>query len=81
MKATFVFYFGFLSTILFVSAEYAFEKYTSGSINVKNDLTLTNNMKSLLQLNLTYNESKKAYELLQGLKLSYENYSKEVKNM
>lgn len=49
--------------------------------NVKQDFDLVKNMQNFLQLNISYNESKEAYDFLQKLKISYQNYSKEITNM
>ena len=51
------------------------------TIKIEKDRVFAENMRNLLQLNITYNESKEAFELLQNLKSSYQNYSEQIKNM
>lgn len=45
------------------------------------DLLMVKNFKNLLSLNISYDESKQAYDILDRLKKSYLNYSKEIENM
>ncbi len=49
--------------------------------NINRDISFAKNLQSFLQLNISYNESKEAFNMLQNLKDSYQNYSKEIKNM
>jgi predicted HTH transcriptional regulator len=79
MKSVFLYFFLFCPLLCFISPSFSTENYADK--NIHNDLNMAKNMKSLLQLNLTYNESKEANELLMNLQISYQNYSNEITNL
>lgn len=66
-----------LSTFFLIDVLGKIEKSTKMGV----DLLMVKNFKNLLSLNISYDESKQAYEILDGLKKSYLNYSKEIENM
>ena len=73
-----IYYCAYIFTTIFILTTLL----TKGNcLHLENDKKLIQNSRSLLALNISYNESQKVYEMLKQLKSSYLNYSEEINNM